>query len=278
MPGTGTRRGWSIALSSGRVPVPGIGVRLFHVVDLLIGYVFAGGARGRRPVALAPRLAGLSPDTTPGWAGRHRRYGWPHLETQAGHIPVGSLQCELHGMQSTEGRTTMSASKISIALAATALLISVLFATPIGQAAGNFVLAKNSVGAAQIKKNAVNGLKVKNGTLMAADFKAGQIPAGPQGAKGDPGAQGQKGDPGISGYQLVESSGPVLMPGQQGSATASCPAGKKAIGGGVGSDARLEIIESVPINAGQDWRVSVVNVANGGSGVSAVAVCGTVTS
>ena len=87
----------------------------------------------------------------------------------------------------------MSSSKISIALAATALLVSVLVATPLGQAASRLVLPKNSVGTKQLKKNAVTAAKVKNGTLLAADFKAGQLPAGP---KGDPGPQGPKGDPG----------------------------------------------------------------------------------
>ena len=68
------------------------------------------------------------------------------------------------------------------------------------------VLPKNSVGTAQLQKkavsasklgrNAVTGAKVKNRTLMAADFKAGQLPAGPQGPKGDTGPKGDKGDPG----------------------------------------------------------------------------------
>ena len=93
----------------------------------------------------------------------------------------------------------MSSSKISIALAATALLVSVLVATPLGQAAGRLVLPKNSVGMKQLKKNAVTAAKVKNGSLLAADFKAGQLPAGPQGAKGDPGPQGPQGDPGSIG-------------------------------------------------------------------------------
>ena len=69
----------------------------------------------------------------------------------------------------------MSGSKTPTIIAITALAVAVLFATPLGQAAGNLVLAKNSVGAAQLKKNAVNSLKVKNGTLVAADFKAGQL-------------------------------------------------------------------------------------------------------
>ena len=101
----------------------------------------------------------------------------------------------------------MSSSKISIALAATALLVSVLVATPLGQAASRLVLPKNSVGAKQLKKNAVTAAKVKNGTLLAADFKAGQLPAG---SKGDPGPQGPKGDKGDPGSVAVVPSGKTI--------------------------------------------------------------------
>ncbi len=55
-------------------------------------------------------------------------------------------------------------------------------------------LPKNSVGTKQlkggavtlkkIKKNAVNSAKVRNHSLRAADFKAGQLPQGPQGPPG----------------------------------------------------------------------------------------------
>src|SRR3954462_14693065 len=43
---------------------------------------------------------------------------------------------------------------------------------------------KNSVGSKQLKANAVNSSKVKNGSLLEGDFKAGQLPAGPQGPNG----------------------------------------------------------------------------------------------
>jgi hypothetical protein len=52
------------------------------------------------------------------------------------------------------------------------------------------VLPKNSVGTPQLKANAVISSKVKNGSLLAADFAPGQIPegaAGPAGAKGPAG-------------------------------------------------------------------------------------------
>jgi hypothetical protein len=66
---------------------------------------------------------------------------------------------------------------------------------------GTAQLKKKAVTAAKLKKDAVTGAKVKNRSLLAADFKAGQLPAGPQGPKGDPGPQGPKGDPGLQGLK-----------------------------------------------------------------------------
>jgi hypothetical protein len=72
-------------------------------------------------------------------------------------------------------------------------------------------LPKNSVGPKQIKANAVDSSKVKNRSLLALDFKAGQLPAG---AKGDQGLKGDKGDKGDTGtvdtssfYSKSESDG-----------------------------------------------------------------------
>ncbi len=59
-----------------------------------------------------------------------------------------------------------------------------------------FKLPKNSVGTKQIKKGAVTGPKVKRHSLLADDFKPGQLPAGPRGAEGPKGDRGPKGDPG----------------------------------------------------------------------------------
>ena len=60
-------------------------------------------------------------------------------------------------------------------------------------------LAANSVGTPQLKRNAVTSVKVKNGSLLGEDFKAGQLPAGAQGPKGDAGAQGPAGPAGEQG-------------------------------------------------------------------------------
>jgi hypothetical protein len=77
------------------------------------------------------------------------------------------------------------------------------------------VLPRNSVGSPQIKNgqvkaadlanNAVTSAKIKDFSLLAKDFKPGQLvagsrgPAGPQGAKGDAGTAGQPGTPGAPG-------------------------------------------------------------------------------
>lgn len=62
-----------------------------------------------------------------------------------------------------------------------------------------FKLPKNSVGSQQIRKEAVNSAKVKNGSLKAADFEPDQVPAGPRGATGAAGPKGEKGDAGPQG-------------------------------------------------------------------------------
>jgi hypothetical protein len=66
-------------------------------------------------------------------------------------------------------------------------------------------LPRGSVGTAQLKKNAVVSAKVKNRSLLAVDFKRGQLPRGargpqgPSGATGATGATGAKGDKGDTG-------------------------------------------------------------------------------
>jgi hypothetical protein len=67
-------------------------------------------------------------------------------------------------------------------------------------------LPRNSVGPKQLKANAVMSAKVKNGSLLKKDFKAGQLPAGAQGPAGAPGAKGDKGETGASAAPLFGSA------------------------------------------------------------------------
>jgi hypothetical protein len=48
-------------------------------------------------------------------------------------------------------------------------------------------LGKNTVGSKQLKKNAVTAVKVKDGSLLGADFAPGQLPAGATGPAGPAG-------------------------------------------------------------------------------------------
>jgi hypothetical protein len=45
-------------------------------------------------------------------------------------------------------------------------------------------LPRNSVGNAQLRADAVDSPKVRNGSLLATDFKAGELPRGPKGDRG----------------------------------------------------------------------------------------------
>jgi hypothetical protein len=74
------------------------------------------------------------------------------------------------------------------------------------------VLPANSVGALQLKANAVNSSKVLNGSLVKADFKAGQVPAGPAGPAGSKGDKGDAGPPATALWAIVPSDGSIDSP------------------------------------------------------------------
>ena len=127
---------------------------------------------------------------------------------------------------------------VTTALAVAALVVAVFGATPVGHAAAGMILPKDSVGTAQLRAGSVTGAKVRNGTLTAAKFKPGQLPAGPQGARGEAGPAGPAGPagaPGLSGVQTVQGAGLPIAVGELKGSTATCPAGKRVIGGGASS-------------------------------------------
>lgn len=98
-------------------------------------------------------------------------------------------------------------------------------------------IPRNSVGTKQLKKNAVVSSKVKNGSLLAKDFKKGQLPkstTGPQGpvgatgAAGLRGATGPAGTPGASG--ATGADGVPGVTGEVGPTGATGPTGDPATG------------------------------------------------
>jgi hypothetical protein len=127
-------------------------------------------------------------------------------------------------------------------------------------------LPKGSVGAKQLRKNAVTSPKVKPGSLLLSDFRRSQRAAlrGPQGAQGPLGLQGPRGEkgdtgaqgaPGLSGYLQVNDYS-ALNSDSIKSANAFCPAGMKVIGGGAtinGNDLNIALKADIPRADGSGW-------------------------
>jgi len=154
------------------------------------------------------------------------------------------------------------------------------------------VLPRGSVGTPQLKTGAVTSIKVHDGALKLVDFAAteraklkGDIgPAGPQGPKGDKGDKGDKGAkgdtgaqgaPGVSGLTIVAHTTTTTAGFQ--AVSVSCPAGKRALGGGGGTPtpgAGVSLRNSLPLGGNAGWIV-VAEAKSPGSGWSytANAVC-----
>jgi hypothetical protein len=170
-------------------------------------------------------------------------------------------------------------SRLALALSASALVVALLGTTSVGSALSS-ALPRNSVGPLQLKRNAVGPQKlapnavrtghVLDGSLLATDFKAGQIPAGP---KGDPGP------PGASEYQLVSSSHAVVNQVSN-VHTTNCPAGKKVVGGGVTTNSISAtqgpfVYFSLP--TGTSWFAGMARTVAGSWTMTVTAICVKVT-
>lgn len=131
------------------------------------------------------------------------------------------------------------------------------------------------------------------GPAGPAGADGAQGPAGPAGIPGVPGApgatgpQGPQGIPGISGYEVVQAR--IGMPGGtpsnpgQGTGAASCPSGKRALGGGYrmesGGSADLSAVVALwdsPLDGGTGWFFIGVNKNPSNIGVFIYAICATV--
>lgn len=125
-------------------------------------------------------------------------------------------------------------------------------------------IAPGEVKAADLGANAVTSAKVKDGSLLTADFKAGQLPAGPQGPEGPAGPQGPAGS--ISG---VAAGGdlagtypnPTLRAGAVSSASVTDNA--LALADLVGADTSLAMNISIGPRRCTDMAVAVIGAKAG---------------
>lgn len=193
----------------------------------------------------------------------------------------------------------------ALAIACLALAISL---SGVGYAAG--VLPGNSVGTAQLRDDAIVSSKIRNRSLLGVDLKRGQLPAGPRGptgAKGDPGARGDKGGKGdkadkgargeigprgpagaqgrggsegprIAGWEFRTAEFEVGFPGKlpnTSSKEVTCPAGKRALGGGLTAAKTdgLRLQQSTPTRQATGWAATVFNVGDAVKRVYVWVIC-----
>jgi hypothetical protein len=142
---------------------------------------------------------------------------------------------------------------------------------------------RNSVGAAQLKNsavttkklaaNAVTSSKVLNGSLGKADFRPGQIPAGPAGPQGPAGAAGP---PGLSAVERVDVTTPSSSTSPK-TASLPCPTGKRLVGGGARVNAGSPNVAIVAAFPDDDniYRATAREVVGTGTSwtLTAFAVC-----
>ena len=143
----------------------------------------------------------------------------------------------------------------AIILASIALLIA-LGGTSV--AAVSAVVPRNSVGTPQLQANAVVSQKVRNGSLLRADFANGQIPKGPRGPAGPRGAQGPAGPAGAAGpagpagpgakWALVRPDGSVIASSGGVTLTAKPGAGQYILDFGAQVTGKLIIASSARAN------------------------------
>jgi hypothetical protein len=124
-------------------------------------------------------------------------------------------------------------------------------------------LPVNSVGTPQLKANAVISSKVKDKSLLAVDFKPGQLRN-------------------LRGYEVVQTGPNIVMNQIYNTASAACPPGKKAVGGGGGTGGGIVagdgpyIVVSMPSVNGSSWLVQTARAQPGYSALIAFAICANV--
>ena len=82
---------------------------------------------------------------------------------------------------------------------ATVVAYLALFVALGGSSYAAVTLKRNSVRTKHIARGAVTSPKIRDSSLLARDFAAGQLPIGPKGDTGAKGDKGDKGDPGSVG-------------------------------------------------------------------------------
>jgi hypothetical protein len=138
-------------------------------------------------------------------------------------------------------------------------------------------LKKNAVVRAKIKNNAVNGSKVAADSLTGQDIRESSLAQVPSAAAADNATHAN----GAAALDKVsyKSAGGAVAAGGVASATAGCEAGQHVIGGGVHVDDPVNtfIVDGYPDAANTAWTGRVGNTGGATSGFTVYAICTVVT-
>jgi hypothetical protein len=162
-------------------------------------------------------------------------------------------------------------------------------------------LPTGSVGSRQLKAGAVSTAKVRDRSLLARDFKRGQLPRGesglagergvpgPKGDEGDSGAPGAKGDrgaPGATNVVVRRQNTGVPANGVRALFAVQCAPGERAVGGGASltvSGTAAELQQSFPVadngvrlgdgETPTGWESLIKNESAEATGATGYAVC-----
>lgn len=124
--------------------------------------------------------------------------------------------------------------------------------------AGTLSVPFNSVGSHQLQANAVVSSKVKNYSLLALDFKPGQL--------------------GVRSYEIVTGRSEVTNQIFN-SVAVACPMGKRAVGGGGGTAGGIVpgdgpyLVVDQPFDGGGGWLVQTARKISGDSVLLGYAIC-----
>lgn len=145
-----------------------------------------------------------------------------------------------------------------------------------------------------VKDGSLTTKDIKDSSLLKNDFMQGQLPAGPQGSKGDtgaPGAPGAKGEtgapgvrgdagapgaPGVSGYQQVSSPEIPNPNGLRTVGRVDCPAGKKVLGGGVFAVSEAQYVQVSAPEGPTTWKAEIKNLSGQPQKFTVYAICAVV--
>lgn len=143
------------------------------------------------------------------------------------------------------------------------------------RAASTLLVPKNSVGSAQVINGSLQTRDLSKRAVVTLKGNEGQPgPQGAPGAAGPAGPTGAAGPPGVSGYQVVSATDRITN-GTVGEVTASCPAGKTVLGGGVSAEnPGVQITASAP--AGTAWKGRAFNASGAIVFLTTYAICGAV--